>query len=121
MSLRIYRSKADCVKIIKKHDTEASELDNDLLQNMIFKHQHTYSLNDYGKFILSKYFKSYNLLFKSESMNQRVMLNRLIESPFHYCSKSEELTIFDEKLTFYIKLCGGTKEWLENESSKKED
>lgn len=117
MSLRAYKSKKDCVHYLRKIDPEIAEIDAVKLENMVFKHHHTYALNPYGKFVLSKYFEHYVLPFDCKTIKERVMLNRVFDTPYHFCNKAGELTIFDNEVSFLIKLCGDVSTWLEQETS----
>jgi hypothetical protein len=117
MALRTYKSKKDCIHYLRKIDPDISEIGPEMLENMVFKHHRTYSLNSYGKFVLTKYFEHYVLPFECQTIKERVMLNRVFDMPYHYCNKAGELTLFNKELSFLIKLCGDASTWLEQEIS----
>ncbi len=116
LHLKEFKSKKECTNHIKIHTPELAEYDSDKLQNVIFKHHNTYSLNPYGKFLLSKYYEHYIHPFKCTTLKEKMMLNRLFEAPYHYCDKGHELTLFDNEVSFLIKLSGDVSDWIRQET-----
>ena len=119
MNLKAFKSKKECINHIRKNDVDLAEVDNEKLENMIFKHHNTYALNPYGKFQLAKYYESFLFPFECRNMKEKILLNRLVKVPYHYCNKANELTLFDSEVSFLVKLSGDFSTWLENEASMK--
>lgn len=109
MDLKSYTTKKECIYFIKCK--EHTDYDIQSVGKIMFKHSNTYSLTEYGNYVLKKYYEHKEYKFKMTKSKQRYLLSREVDSPYHYDNVGF-ITIYDMELAFHIDVMGGVGEWL---------